>query len=151
MSIENISNSLKDVYNNPNGFSKGSGNVAIISIIIIWLVLVINIRLKTIGKYISYNKDVEECNPKYLYYSGWLKTNEKNPAQATADQFNKCVTYSVKNKYRCKIQKTTDISNKQLNTLRRYHNSLYHMILTQYLLKYFNAMLDIHFDSDSFY
>ena len=108
---------------------------------------------KTIGKYISSNKDIEECNPKYLYYSGWLKTNEKNPIQATADQFNKCVTYSVKNKYRCKIKKTTDTSNKQLHTLRRYRNSLYHMILTQYLiiLKYFNTVIDMQIDSENLY
>ena len=151
MSIENISNSLNNLYKKTNN---KTGNIVIVTcIIIIWLVIVIHIRVKTIGKYISSNKDIEECNPKYLYYSGWLKTNEKNPIQATADQFNKCVTYSVKNKYRCKIKKTTDTSNKQLHTLRRYRNSLYHMILTQYLiiLKYFNTVIDMQIDSENLY
>ena len=76
MSSAEINTSLNNVYTKPNYYNKYSADIFITGgLFLLFIFVYMNLTSKTRNKYIQLNWNSQQCNPQYLYFSGWLKEN----------------------------------------------------------------------------
>ena len=148
MSSAEINTSLNNVYTKPNYYNKYSADIFITGgLFLLFIFVYMNLTSKTRNKYIQLNWNSQQCNPQYLYFSGWLKENEKNPSKSTRDQFEKCIKESTKKRNKNKYKIAKNLSDCQLDTAKSYHTSFRGIILRQYaiFLKYLHLLTNLIF------
>jgi len=148
MSSAEINTSLNNVYTKSNYYNKYTADIFITGgLFLLFIFIYMNLTSKNRNKYIQLNWNSLQCNPQYLYFSGWLKENEKNPSKSTRDQFEKCIKESTKKRNKNKYNKAKNTSQCQLDTAKSYHTSFRGIILRQYaiFLKYLHLLTNLIF------
>ena len=116
MSSIEMNTSINNIYTKQNYYYKYSSDIVItVMLFILFVFLYMNFTSKNRNKYIQLNWNSEQCNPQYLYFSGWLKENEKEPSKATKAQFEKCIKETTFKRNKNKLNKAKNMSQCQLS------------------------------------
>ena len=148
MSSVEMNTSIHQIYMKQSYYGKYSTDIIItIALFLLFIFIYMNFTSKNRNKYIQLNWNSYQCNPQYLYFSGWLKENEKSPSKATIAQFEKCVKESAYKTNKQKINKALNMSQCQLETTKKYNNVFKELMLRQYaiFLKYTHLLTNLTF------
>jgi hypothetical protein len=108
------SDSIKFIYNQPK--SKGASYLSLILIFGVIISVYVYLYSNAQNKLLRLSWDDRKCNPRYLFFSGYINPEKKDPLTATVDNFNGCVGKSIyKDPYLYKEIKENDKRIRQHN------------------------------------